>query len=132
MEEDLRARLLAAAALQAAVASRIDWGVRPKAGALPAITLTLAAEAPAYTYKGRMLLTGSRVQFDCWGATAGQAIKLARLLPPIVEPPAVQGATRFAASFVEMTMDAGQEEIAVGTLVFRRIVDFRIWHSPAT
>lgn len=131
MEEDFRARLLASAPLQAKVAGRIDWGLRPKGASLPAVTLTLVSAVPDYTYAGQVRLRSSRVQTDSWGATAAAAITTARLLAAVLEAPAVQGATRFGASFVAMETDGGVEEDADNIPIFRRIIDFTVWHAPA-
>ena len=131
MEEDLRARLLADAGLTARVATRVDWVERPKATGLPAITLTLISRVLEWTYNGASSLVASRIQVDVWGVTAKDVITIARLLPAILFEPATQGTTRFARAFLDLEQDGGTEEIVTGTLIYRRILDFTLWHSPA-
>lgn len=78
MEEELRALLLADAAIAALVGRRVDWTSRPQGNALPAIVLHLIDGAEGYTLQGRDGLFRGRVQVDCWGDTARQAKMTAR------------------------------------------------------
>jgi len=137
MEEDLRHRLMNTVGVRNSVGSNIDWEERPKAAGLPAITLTLTSRIPIQTYKGPVSLVPSRVQVDVWATSVKQAVMIARLFNPIVPDqgilanPAISGKTRFGPSFVESEQSGGTDEVAGGTLVFRRILHLTVWHSPA-
>ncbi|WP_420141761.1 tail completion protein gp17 [Sphingomonas sp.] len=131
MEQDLRTRLKAGQALTDRVGDRIDWGLRPAATALPAVTLTVVSAPVQYTYLGRQRLRWARIQIDVWAATYKDAATVAALLPPLIEPKETVGATDFKGAFVSMEIDADPEEAAGGTLIHRRIVEFIVWHRPA-
>jgi hypothetical protein len=131
MEESLRARLLDDAGLAAKVGDHVDWGLRPSRDTLNAITLTIASAAGDYHYTGRSRLQRTRVQIDVWGRTATEAILIKRMLPAIVEPPALIGDTRFDASFVTLDETGGPEEMAGGGIAHRHIMEFTVWHRPA-
>lgn len=131
MEEDLVARLLADAGLAGLVGERIYWLDRPQADALPSITLQVISPGRAYTYGGASGTAGSRVQFDVWGRSYLEAKQVSRALIAAVEPPALEGDTRFGPAFLENGPDFPPEDLPGGTKVYRVSMDFIIWNSPA-
>ena len=126
MEEDLRARLLANTPLAAIVGARIAWIDRPKV--LPAITLQLIGSGREYTYQGPTGFSGARVQVDCWGASYGSAKAVARATFSAIEPPLLQGGTRFAQSFLQGDPDFPPEDLPGGVTAYRVNMDFIVWH----
>lgn len=131
IEEDLRARLLADAGVRAIAGSRVDWGLRPDKGNPNAITLTAVSTGAFYNYRGRDRMSSPRIQFDCWGARPGDAIRLARALVTLMESPGQQGGTKFAPAQLQVEIGPDADEAAGGTIIYRCIRDFAVWHRPA-
>jgi hypothetical protein len=131
MEEDLRSRLRADQAVAAIAGARVDWGLRPDNNNASAITLTTVSTGAFYTYRGRDRMSSPRVQIDCWGATPGAAVKLARAVEALMERPGEQGATIFGAAQLEVETGPEADEAAGGTVIYRCIRDFAVWHRPA-
>lgn len=78
MEEAFRAVLTSHPPLFALVGTRVDWGIRPQAKALPAICLTVISDAPVgHTLDGPGP-SQARVQVDCFGASYASAKAVAR------------------------------------------------------
>lgn len=78
MEEALRAKLLAAAAISAIVANRVDWGLRPQGDPLPGMELFKVTGLPDMIMSGPSGLVFSRVQVNCWGRDFADAKLLRR------------------------------------------------------
>ena len=78
MEEAIRARLLATAAVTAICSTRINWGSHPQGHALPGIVLQRISGAEGATLQGRDGLDVGRVQVDAWALDYGAAKTLAR------------------------------------------------------
>lgn len=87
MEEALRARLLATAALTNLVDNRVDWAVRPQGKGLPAVALHLIDDRPQMNLSGSSGWSAARVQADCWG----RSFKAARDVANIICRPAGAG-----------------------------------------
>jgi hypothetical protein len=132
MEADLRARLLANGAVAALVGTRCAWGERPGANALPSLTLTAITPGRGYTHQGADALHGAGVQVDCWAASHLAASQLRDAVIAAIEPKDVTvGATLFGPAFLEADRDAEPEDLDGGVRIFRRILEFTIWHAPA-
>lgn len=139
MEEDLVAALLADAGLAALVGRRVNWMVRPRASALPAVVLQVVSAPETYTFQGRSRLAGHLVQADCWALTYLEAKWVARAATAAFDgmtlPP-------FFGCFVEGGRDlfeAGSapqppaSAAADGGLVdfYRASLDIRVWRRNA-
>jgi hypothetical protein len=75
MEEALRARLLATAALAGVP---VNWGSHPQGAGLPGIVLNVVSGNEGLTLKGRDGLSVARVQVDCLGVSYAAAKGVAR------------------------------------------------------
>ena len=130
MEEDLVARLLAAAGLSALVGNRINWLDRPQADALPSVTLQDISAGRSYTYSGASGTTSPRIQIDSWGASYASAKAVSRAVIAALEPSATVGGTRFSASFLDGGGGASSEDVDGGTKIYRVSQDWIIWNNP--
>lgn len=72
MEEALRARIAAQ------IGAAVDWGWNLQGAVLPRVTLTLVSNVPSYNTDGPSDMAQARVQIDCFAASQGAAIVLAR------------------------------------------------------
>lgn len=131
MEEDLTAWLLAGTALTALVGTRINWDERPQLEALPSVTLQVVSAAVDYHHGGRTDLQRARVQADIWAATASQALAIKRALTARIEALQTSPSGVLAAGFIENDLSTDPEQLGGSARVFRRIVDFFIWHTGA-
>ena len=125
MRSALRSRLMVDAPVAALVGARVDWGLRPQAKSLPAVTLTLVSSPRGYTMAGAQVTQQYRVQVDCWGETYKSADDVRSAVIACLEP--ASGA--FQASFVERDSDFN-ERTDTGD-VHRASLDFKITHIPA-
>lgn len=129
MKVDLRARLLADAALAARVANRIDWQSRPQGDALPSVTLQVVSDPRPQHMKGFQDLRATRVQADVWGGTDIAVSEIADLLIAAVAPPATQGGTRFSRTFIDSATDL--PERLGNTTINRTSLDLIVHHATA-
>ncbi|MCR5874365.1 DUF3168 domain-containing protein [Phenylobacterium sp. J426] len=129
MEDELRARLLAATALVALVpAERIAWSRRR---GMPAVALWRVSGRPDYHLKGASGLVDSVVQIDCWGSTYEQAKNIARAVKV-----ALSGFSDavFRGVFIENERDGfeagdGAPSSGAPSNFFRTSLDVRVWST---
>lgn len=130
MEEALVSYLLAQAGLTAVTGTRINWDERPQLEALPSITLTVASRPIDYHHGGRSDLQRVRVQADIWAGTKAQALAISRALTTAVEAMnTTPGGGVLERGFIDNSFDTAPEDLGGGGKVFRRIVDFFVWHT---
>lgn len=131
MEEAIRSLLMALPALSSTVGTRIDWGVRPQATALPAITIDLISGVPQMNLDGAGLWSKSRIQIDCWARTSLTARNMATAIGgPFGLFTGYRGdhlQTRLR-TFI-MTTRADQDTDAQGP-IHRMMLDVVVWHLP--
>ncbi len=127
MEADLVARI---AAMGLAVGNRVSWVDRPKADALPAITLTRISPGRSYTHDGAIAQKDARVQADVWARSHVEAAQIEAALIAALEPAATVGSTKFGRAFLNGSPDLPTDMLG-GVKVFRRAPDFQVWHEPA-
>jgi hypothetical protein len=77
--------LQAASSVTALVGNRISPPPRPQDAPLPAITLLRIAVLPANNLGGNGNLDQSRLQIDCWGATATDVAAVASAVRAAIE-----------------------------------------------
>lgn len=134
MEEALIARLLANPAIAAAV-GKIVWTARPDGSTLTAtkgvITLQQVGPGRNYTHGGADDLTDPLIQFDFWGLSQLQVVKIERLVTAEMETPGTFEGYSFPMAFLESQQDFDPEDIDGGQTVFRRISDWRVCSQPA-
>jgi hypothetical protein len=78
MEELLLAVLQASTPLVALVGTRMNWGSREQAAALPAVTLNKVSGGPLYADEGEVGLDEVRVQIDTWASSFSASTAVAR------------------------------------------------------
>jgi hypothetical protein len=125
MQTALRSRLLADATISGLVDQRVDWGLRPQAKTLPAITLTLIPTPRDYHMGGAQATQHYRVQVDCWAETYKAAHELREAVIAELEP----ANSAFLGGFVERTADM-PERTDTG-VIHRAMIDFKITHISA-
>lgn len=131
MEEALLDRLLANAGVSALIQDRGNWLERPARDVLPGLTLRMIAANRRYSQDGADELAGSRVRFDCWGRSYGEAKILSRAVRAAVEPAEDQSGISFKQAFQVGERDLGPDDIPGGGKAFRVSMDFIVWWKPA-
>lgn len=132
-EEDLLAALCEPSPLTSEIGERSYWGQRPRGGRLSAVTLQEAAEGRVYSHNGAVSLQGPRIQFDIWGATQLDCLRVKRNLVTRLEalPGTTIGGTKFTGCFLVMSRDWDPERPGEGDPVHRHTIHFTIFHVPA-
>jgi hypothetical protein len=125
MQTALRSRLLGDATVANLVGTRVDWGLRPQAKALPAISLTIVPTPRDYHMGGAQNTQFFRVQIDCWAATYKGAHTLRDAVIDCLEP----ASDPFLGSFVERNFDA-PERTDTGE-IHRAVLEFKVTHISA-
>ena len=129
MEDALTSYLLGQTALTTLVGQRITWDERPQLEALPSVILTVASAPIDYHHGGRANLQRARVQADVWGIRPSQVLAIKRALITAVEAMTTSntGAV-IVRAFIENDFSSAPEDTGGGGRVFRRIVEFFVWH----
>lgn len=134
MQTQLRTRLLNEATIAGLVSTRVDWGVRPQAKGLPAITMTLVSDSRDQNMAGLETTQGPLVQVDCWAdassdpATAYATISALReAVITLLATPATQSGTVFLGAQNIYSQDL-PEDTEVGT-VHRAMIRANVWHT---
>ena len=129
MEEDLRALLLADAAVTGVCGGRVHWGARPQASSLPALVLYVISKLPDYNLAAPSGVADTRVQADCWGIDYAGAKALQRAVEGVLSGYSGDiGGTHFHGIFqagARETRDGGEDE---AERPFRVSLDFIITH----
>jgi hypothetical protein len=125
MQAALRSRLLADATIAGLVGTRVDWGLRPQAKSLPAITLDLPGSPRDYHMGGAQNTQITRVQIDAWGTTPKQVKDIADAVIAELEP----RSGSFEPSFV--LLDRSTNEKVDDGVVYRRQLDMQITYISA-
>jgi len=130
MEEALMLALRADAALAALVGGRIDWGARPQADAVPAVTLHLVDSPKSHTMRGRETLTQSRVQIDCFGGDYFEAKFVARAVSAAIDALKAEPLRCFLLDERDDDFTLADGPDASGASeIHRTIIDVRVWFS---
>lgn len=124
MEEALRAKLLATAALTTLVANRIDWGMPPQGATGEQLALHLISDIPEMKLSGPSGWSDARVQCDCWGSTHSKAMKVGRALSAAVIGlrETIQG-VRLRIFVIDRD---GTSDLVAGTVRHRTRIDLRV------
>ncbi|MBV7394556.1 hypothetical protein [Mameliella sediminis] len=115
MEEEL------IALLEAAISWRISWGSLGDGDGLPRAAIFRTGGDQDHTQRGPGLVS-SRIQIDCYGATAGQAIGAAREVQAVLSGyrgGAIKGA------FLKLVRDDERKDVSI---LARRSLIFSIVH----
>ena len=131
MEEALTARLLATPALSGLVGGRITWGKRDQAAGLPALTIRDVSPGRNYLHSGADPTGNPRLQFDCYGASKGDAKALSDALIATLEKRGAQDGIAFSVALLDGKRGPLTEDVGGGLKVHRYSLDFFVWFSPA-
>lgn len=106
MMDDLIARMNAAPALTALVASRIHANVRPQGGERPAVILRVISDVTDHAMSGPTNYRQTRVQAECYAATYASAQAVRTAMRAALDGWAgTQGSTQFHGIFAEGERD---------------------------
>jgi Protein of unknown function (DUF3168) len=123
----IRTRLLANPAVSAAVATRVDWGMRPQGAPFPAIVLQTLDDPRPVHLKGYQNVRSTLVQMDVYAVTYASALTIARAAIDALKAHVTISGKVFAACFVERQRDFVDD---TGTQrLHRQLVDFNVWHE---
>jgi hypothetical protein len=124
MEEWLRAKLLATAAVTALSGQRIDWNIRPQGDGYPAVTLQLISAVRPGKMTGVSNWRDARVQIDCWARDVKTATLLRRAIADLTDGLRVTADGKKYRAFV-IDESANPDSDAKG-VVHRAQLDLRI------
>lgn len=131
MEEDLVARLAAAAPIAAIQEDRASWFERPRREGLPATVLTKVSPNRDYLLSGEPDgLDSPRIQFDFYADDDDDAKALARATLAEMEQARTVGDTIFHQATLEYERWPGAEDLDDGGRAYRVQMDFEIPHQP--
>ena len=85
MEEAIRARLLATAAVTALCGNRVEWGASGQGSAYPRIVMWTIDDAEGHNLQGPDGHSVGRVQVDCYALTYGASKQLSRAVRAVLD-----------------------------------------------
>lgn len=107
------------------------FGTLPKDEALPSWTYITVWDGTSYTLQGPETASARRVQIDCYGSTAADAINLANAIYAVLNgyrgKPA-NGTTNIQGCFHINSMDYFDPD----SRTFRRMLEFNVWFNTLT
>lgn len=124
MEEALVARLVGVTAIAAHVGSQVSWGGFQRGDGSKAIALFKISPGREWTHGGPDNLDRPRVQFDCRGANATEALSIARLVQAEMEGGADVSGIRFHPAMIEGDGFVDEGETEGGVAFFRVSHDY--------
>jgi hypothetical protein len=133
MEEALRARLLATAALSALVGDRINWGLRTQGAPLPSVDLHMITDVAQTNLAGPSGWSAARVQVDCWGRTYKAARDVSDTIGPAAGADglhclrATLSGIRFRIFVIDRVSDTDTDSAGV---IHRTRLDLNVWWNP--
>ncbi len=129
MQGALRARLIAASAVNALVAGRIYWVDRPQGTALPAITLQVISDERSQDMEGFVSARATNVQVDCWAISYATKAQIAEAVIAALVPAETSNGVKFLRAFVDSIRDLGER--VETTFYHRTSIDLIVWHTTA-
>lgn len=129
MQGALRARLIAAAPVNALVAGRVYWVDRPQGSAMPAITLQVISDERPQDMEGFVSARATTVQVDCWATSYAAKTQLAEAVIASIVPAQTSNGIKFLRSFVDSVRDLGER--VETTFYHRTSIDLIVWHTTA-
>lgn len=129
-EEALTQRMLEAGPLRLSTGGNFYWGTAPEETQVPYITAQIAARNRDYTHDGADDLQYPRVQFDVYGSTRLEVLKISRLLLTELEAPQTVSSIAFEDALLVYESDADVDSSDAGTPTFRNTMDFLVPHRP--
>lgn len=104
-KEALRMRGVAAPAVSALIADRLDWDMRADGAALPAVVLRLVSDTRSQNLKGFVPRWESRVSVDCIAASGTEADAVREALIAAFTPAGVADGITFGRGLIELVRD---------------------------
>lgn len=128
MEEVLRSKLLATAAVSALVGARVDWGIRSQGATMPAVVLHQVSGVPQMNLAGPSGWSSDRIQVDCWGRTFKSARDLADAVSTALHGlRETLSGIRVRIFVIGRRSDDDSDDVGP---VFRTSLDLMVWHAP--
>mgnify|MGYP001619666212 CR=1 FL=1 len=121
------ARLLNAAPIASAVATRINWTRRPQGETLPSIVVETITDPRPQTMDGPDSIRASRIRVHCNAATEADADALAEPVIAALTPAGSFGGVWFDNSYVDQVRPTGGD--TDDGFIHRTSIDFIIWHK---
>lgn len=131
MEEALTARVLAMAPLIAIIDNRATWGQRVPGEPVPAVTMIQISPGRFYLHSGADGTGSPRVQFDCYGSNAAEALAVKKALIAGMEQRATHNGIAFSVALLDAERGPMFEDVGGGDKTVRYSLDFFVWFSPA-
>jgi hypothetical protein len=129
MQGALRARLIAAAPVNAIVSGRVYWVDRPQSSSLPAVTLQVVTDGRPQNMDNFDATRPTTVQVDCWALSYTAKATLAEAVIATLAPAGTSNGITFLRAFVDSVRDLGE---SVGSqFIHRTSIDLIVWHHPA-
>lgn len=127
MEEAIRARLLATAAVTALCGQRIDFGASGQGAAYPRVVLFTIGDAEGHNLQGPDGHSIGRIQADCYATTYGQAKTLSRAVRAALDGYSGNGLQGVFLAGSRDTREGGTNE---ADRPFRVSLDFITHYNP--
>ena len=129
LQSALRARLIADAAITAAIGTRAFWVLVPQDAPLPYLRMQTVSDPRPQHLGGYNGARETRVQVDCFAKDYATARALAENIIAAVAEPATVAGVKFGRIKAEGPRDLG-EDTSTG-FIHRLSMDLLIWHSLA-
>lgn len=127
MEQALRARLKADAAVTAACGGRIYWNVRPERTAYPALVLQVVVAPIDQHFDGFAGFQRATVQFTAFAKKQSEAVAIREAVIAVIAAAGDQDGVEFlVAQNIEKRATAGNTSSAV---IHQEIIDAEIHHT---
>jgi Protein of unknown function (DUF3168) len=133
MEQALLKRLLEDAALAALVGESVAWEDRPQDDTFPGISLQVISNPRDQHMQGFQQLERTRVQADVWALSYGDKKAVTEALVAAAVPAGEFHGITFDRADIAADADrpSGAPEGDGKPFIYRRQIDFIIWHSQA-
>ena len=123
--DDLRTYLLADATISGLVGTRIDPNKLSQNPTLPAVTYTMISAQRPSNADSPAIVTGQRIQIDCWGSTYAQAVNVFEAIRKRLNG-------KSSGDIIVALLDNEREFYEPEPELYRRSADFMVWSAEAT
>lgn len=127
LETAVLLRLSNSAAIADIVGDKIYWDLRNQGDPYPAIVLTLISDPIPQDLNGNINFRPSRVQVDCYATDQPTNEVLKKAVIAALTPSAIVDDVQFQRAFILNQTGGGKDVKPM--FVFRKKIDFQIWHN---